>query len=223
LAVKSNDRAATVFVVDDDRDVREAIGNLIESVGLAVELFASTEDFLARGEWARPGCLVLDVRLPGRSGLDFQDDLARTEISLPIVFISGYSDIQMSVRAMKAGAVEFITKPVNQQDLLDAIQTAIARDAAACLKAESVAKLEAKFATLTTREQEVMTLVVTGLLNKNIAATLGITEATVKLHRGNVMRKMDATSVPDLVRMADRLSVRAKDELRDYSRHGLDD
>jgi FixJ family two-component response regulator len=222
LAVKSSDTAATVFVVDDDGDVRESIGSLIESVGLAVELFASTEDFLARGEWARPGCLVLDVRLPGRSGLDFQDDLARTNISLPIVFISAYSDIQMSVRAMKAGAVEFITKPVKQQDLLDAIQTGIARDSAACREAESNAKLEAKFAALTVREQEVMALVVTGLLNKNIAATLGITEATVKLHRGNVMRKMDAMSVPDLVRMADRLAVHGKDAVRDYNRHGID-
>ncbi len=184
-----------------------------------MELFASTDDFLGRGDWARPGCLVLDVRLPGRSGLDFQDDLARTNIALPIVFITAYSDIQMSVRAMKAGAVEFITKPVRQQDLLDAIQTAIARDAAACQQAESIAGLKVKFATLTVREQEVMTLVVTGLLNKNIAATLGITEATVKLHRGNVMRKMGATSVPDLVRMADRLALHTKD----YSRSGLDE
>jgi FixJ family two-component response regulator len=219
LTVKSSDGAATVFVIDDDRDVRESIGNLIQSVGLAAELFASTDDFLARGEWARPACLVLDVRLPGRSGLDFQDDLARTNVSLPIVFISAHSDIQMSVRAMKAGAVEFITKPVRQQDLLDAIQTAIARDAAACLQAESIAGLKAKFTTLTVREQEVMTLVVTGLLNKNIAAALGITEATVKLHRGNVMRKMDAASVPDLVRMADKLAIQTKD----YSRYGLDE
>jgi FixJ family two-component response regulator len=218
LTKKSSSGDGTVFVIDDDRDVREAIGNLIKSVGLSVELFASTDDFLARGDWARPGCLVLDVRLPGRSGLDFQDDLARTNISLPIVFISAYSDIQMSVRAMKAGAVEFITKPVRQQDLLDAIQTAIARDSAARLQAESIAGLKVKFATLTVREQEVMTLVVTGLLNKNIAATLGITEATVKLHRGNVMRKMDATSVPDLVRMADRLA-----QTKDYSRSNLDD
>lgn len=224
MTVKSSDKAATVFVIDDDRDVRESIGKLIQSVGLAAVLFASTDEFLARSEWSRPGCLVLDVRLPGRSGLDFQDDLARMNISLPIVFISAYSDIQMSVRAMKAGAVEFITKPVRQQDLLDAIQTAIARDAAACLQAESIAGLKAKFATLTVREQEVMTLVVAGrLLNKNIAATLGITEATVKLHRGNVMRKMNATSVPDLVRMADRLAIPTKDGLQNHSRYGLDD
>jgi FixJ family two-component response regulator len=219
LTKKTSSGTGTVFVIDDDRDVREAIGNLIRSVGLAVELFASTDDFLARGNWARPGCLVLDVRLPGRSGLDFQDDLARTNISLPIVFISAYSDIQMSVRAMKAGAVEFITKPVRQQDLLDAIQTAISRDEAARRQAESIAGLKVKFGTLTVREQEVMTLVVTGLLNKNIAAALGITEATVKLHRGNVMRKMDATSVPDLVRMADKLAL----DFKDFSRSGLDD
>jgi FixJ family two-component response regulator len=223
LTVTSNDRAATVFVIDDDQDVRESIGNLIQSVGLTVELFASTDNFLARGEWARPGCLVLDVRLPGRSGLDFQDDLARMNISLPIVFITAYSDIKMSVRAMKAGAVEFITKPARQQDLLDAIQTAIARDSAACLEAESIAGLKTKFATLTVREQEVMTLVVTGLLNKNIAARLGITEATVKLHRGNVMRKMGATSVPDLVRMADRLAIHTKDGNQEHGRYGLDD
>jgi FixJ family two-component response regulator len=207
LTAKSSNGPATVFVIDDDERVRDSIRNLVRSVGLAVELFPSADEFLARGEWTRPACLVLDVGLPGRSGLEFQHDLARAGISIPIIFISGHSDVPMSVRAMKAGAVEFITKPVRPQDLLDAIQIAISRDSAARLQAEAVAALRTKFSTLTVREQEVFALVVTGLLNKQIAGTLGITEATVKLHRGSVTRKMDATSIADLVRMADRLGI----------------
>ena len=206
MTVDSDGGPATVFVIDDDPGVRDSLKNLIGSVGLRVELFSSADEFLARGEWARPGCLVLDIRLPGRSGLDFQDDLARAQVSMPIVFISGYADIPMSVRAMKAGAVEFITKPVRPQDLLDAIQIAIARDVASCRQAEAVAELRTKFSTLTVREREVLELVATELVNKQIAFALGITEATVKLHRGNVMRKMQARSVADLVRMADKLT-----------------
>jgi FixJ family two-component response regulator len=196
---------ATVFIVDDDQGVRDSLGNLIRSVGLAVELFSSTEEFLARGEWSRPGCLILDVRLPGRSGLDFQDDLARANMAVPIVFISAHSDIPMSVRAMKAGAVEFMTKPVRPQDLLDAIHAAIARDRESLLHEETVAKLTATLSTLTTREREVLDQIVTGLPNKQIAAALGLSEVTIKMHRGSVMRKTGAKSVADLVRMVDRL------------------
>ena len=196
---------ATVFIVDDDQGVRDSLGNLIRSVGLAVELFPSTEEFLARGERSRPGCLILDVRLPGRSGLDFQDDLARANMAVPIVFISAHSDIPMSVRAMKAGAVEFMTKPVRPQDLLDAIHAAIARDRESLLHEEAVAKLTATLSTLTTREREVLDQIVTGLPNKLIAAALGLSEVTIKMHRGSVMRKTGAKSVADLVRMVDRL------------------
>jgi FixJ family two-component response regulator len=196
----------TVFVIDDDQRVRDSLRSLIRSVGLAAELFSSTDEFLKRKEWTRPACLVLDVRLPGRSGLDFQDDLARANISMPIVFISGYSDVPMSVRAMKAGAVEFISKPVRHQDLLDAIHLAIERDTAFCLNEKAIAELKTIFSTLTTREREVLDLVVRGSMNKQIAAVLGITEGTVKLHRGNVMRKLHAKSIADLVRMADRFA-----------------
>jgi FixJ family two-component response regulator len=206
VTVRSNHGPATVFVIDDDQEVRDSLKKLIRSVGLAVELFPSADEFLERGEWARPACLVLDVRLPGRSGLDFQDDLARANVSMPIVFISGYSDVPMSVRAMKAGAVEFIIKPVRPQDLLDAIHLAVERDIAFCLNAEAVADLKVMFSALTVREREVLDLVVAGRMNKQIANTLGITEGTVKLHRGNVMRKMHAKSIADLVRMADRLA-----------------
>ena len=203
---KSQDRNAVVFVVDDDKAVRDSLERLIRSVGLKVELFPSTDEFLARGHWPRPGCLVLDVRLPGRSGLELQADLSRANSSMPIIFISAYSDVPMSVRAMKAGAVEFITKPVRPQDLLDAIENAIARDRAGYEEATAVAALRAKFATLSAREREVLSEVTSGRMNKEIAAELGITEATVKLHRANVMRKLEARSVVDLVRMVDRLA-----------------
>ena len=169
-------------------------------------MFASPNEFLAQGKWARPGCIILDVRLPGKSGLAFQEDLARAQGSMPIIFITGHSDIPMSVRAMKAGAVEFMTKPVRPQDLLDAIHVAIARDVALLEQAKEMAELRAAIGTLTVREKEVFDFVVTGLINKQIAAALGISEATVKLHRGNVMHKMRADSVADLVRMAEKLA-----------------
>lgn len=204
--IQSQGRNAVVFVVDDDKSVRDSLERLIRSVGLRVELFSSTDEFLARGSWPRPGCLVLDVRLPGKSGLELQADLSRANSSMPIIFISGYSDVPMSVRAMKAGAVEFITKPVRPQDLLDAIENAIARDRTAYEEGTAVAALKAKFATLSVREREVLNEVTSGRMNKEIAAALGITEATVKLHRANVMRKLEARSVVDLVRMVDRLA-----------------
>jgi FixJ family two-component response regulator len=206
LVTDSAAHPASVFVIDDDLAVRESLGKLIRSVGLKVGIYASPDEFLAQGQWARPGCIVLDVRLPGKSGLAFQEELARAHGSMPIIFITGHSDIPMSVRAMKAGAVEFMTKPVRPQDLLDAIQVAITRDVALLDQAKATAQLKAAVSTLTTREKEVFDFVVAGLINKQIAATLGISEATVKLHRGNVMQKMHAESVADLVRMADRLA-----------------
>ncbi|MEA2780364.1 MAG: hypothetical protein QOK29_1908 [Rhodospirillaceae bacterium] len=203
-----NDEAQpTVVVIDDDRDIREAFQGVIRSVGLRVELFASVQEFLGSDRPDSPGCLVLDVRLPGRSGLDFHDDLAKANVHLPVIFISGYADVPMSVRAMKAGAVEFLTKPVRHQDLLDAIQLAIERDRARRDDERAVAELRAGFDTLTLREREVMTLVVAGLLNKQIAAEIGLSEATVKAHRGQVMRKMGAKSLAELVRMVDKLGL----------------
>jgi FixJ family two-component response regulator len=203
--IESSTQPASVFVIDDDLAVRESLGKLIRSVGLKVGIFASPDEFMAKGQWARPGCIVLDVRLPGKSGLALQEELARAHGSMPIIFITGHSDIPMSVRAMKAGAVEFMTKPVRPQDLLDAIQVAITRDVAWLDQAKATAQLKAAVSTLTAREKEVFDFVVAGLINKQIAAALGISEATVKLHRGNVMQKMHAESVADLVRMADRL------------------
>jgi len=198
----------TVFVIDDDNSLREALGTLIRSAGLQVKLFASTADFLVHDVPDVPCCLVLDVRLPGLSGLDFQAELAAANIQVPIVFITGHGDIPMSVRAMKAGAIEFLTKPVRDHDLLDAIQVGLERDRKRHAGEKSVSALRAKFDTLTPREQEVMACVTTGLLNKQVAARLGIAEHTVKIHRGNVTRKMGVRSVADLVRMADILGIR---------------
>jgi FixJ family two-component response regulator len=198
----------TVVVIDDDRDIREALQGLLRSVGLCVELFASVQEFLDSGQLPGPGCLVLDVRLPGRSGLDFHDDLVRANVHLPVVFISGHADVQMSVRAMKAGAIEFLTKPVRHQDLLDAIQRAIVHDDAYRAEQRTIGAIRTNFDKLTPREREVMTLVAAGRLNKQIAAEIGITEATVKLHRGQVMRKMHVRSLAELVRMADKLQLR---------------
>ena len=198
----------TVFVIDDDNSLREALGRLIRSAGLQVKLFASTADFLVHDVPDVPCCLVLDVRLPGLSGLDFQAELAAANIQIPIVFITGHGDIPMSVRAMKAGAIEFLTKPVRDQDLLDAIQVGLERDRKRHEGEKSVSALRAKFDTLTPREQEVMACVTVGLLNKQVAARLGIAEHTVKIHRGNVTRKMGVRSVADLVRMADILGIR---------------
>jgi FixJ family two-component response regulator len=197
----------TVIVVDDDPGVREALGGLLRSVGLQVKVLASVPEFLQEGRPDGPTCLVLDVRLPGRSGLDFQRELAASDIQLPIIFITGYGDIPMSVQAMKGGAIEFLTKPFRDQDLLDAIQQGLARDRAWLENEKALAGLRARFETLSPREREVMTLVVTGRLNKQIAADIGISEITVKVHRGQVMRKMNAGSLPDLARMADRLKL----------------
>jgi len=197
----------TVIVVDDDPGVREALGGLFRSVGLQVKVLASVPEFLEEGRPDGPTCLVLDVRLPGRSGLDFQRELAASDIQVPIIFITGYGDIPMSVQAMKGGAIEFLTKPFRDQDLLDAIQQGLARDRAWLENEKALAGLRARFETLSPREREVMTLVVTGRLNKQIAADIGISEITVKVHRSQVMRKMDARSLPDLARMADRLKL----------------
>jgi FixJ family two-component response regulator len=197
----------TVIVIDDDPGIRESIGGLLRSVGLQAKLFASVDEFLKAGRPAGPACLVLDVRLPGRSGLDLQRGLAAANLHLPIIFITGHGDIPMSVTAMKGGAIEFLTKPFRDQDLLDAIQLGLARDRAWLEDERSVVALRARFETLTPREREVMSLVAAGRLNKQIAYEIGVSEITVKVHRGQVMRKMQATSLPDLARMADRLNL----------------
>jgi len=202
---------SVVFVVDDDASVRHALTNLLHSIDLHVEEFGSAADFLKNGRIAdgiAAACLILDVRLPGVSGLDFQADLAKADTHLPIIFISGYGDIPMTVRAMKAGAVEFLTKPFREQDLLDAVQLALQRDRDRRARDVAFLQTRARFEALTSREQEVLSLVTAGLMNKQIAAELGVSEITVKVHRGNAMKKMDARSLADLVRMADALGVR---------------
>ena len=195
----------TVIVIDDDPAIRESLGSLVRSVGLQVRLHSSADEFVKAGRPAGSTCLVLDVRLPGKSGLDFQRELVAADIRLPIVFITGYGDIPMTVQAMKAGAIGFLAKPYRDQDLLDAIQVGLARDHAWIERERAVAALRERFATLTPREREVMALIVTGRLNKQIANDMGLSEVTVKVHRGQVMRKMRASSVADLTRMADRL------------------
>jgi FixJ family two-component response regulator len=196
---------AVVFVIDDDSSMRLALEDLIRSVGLEVRVFAAPQEFLQSERPAAPGCLVLDVRLPGMSGLAFQTELLKEGVTLPVIFITGHGDIPMSVRAMKAGAVEFLTKPFHDQDLLDAIHSAIERDRTGRREAMRFAELRGRLATLTERERQIMTFVVVGKPNKQIAAELGLSEMTVKVHRGQVMRKMLAKSLPDLVRMADQL------------------
>jgi FixJ family two-component response regulator len=197
--------APTVFIIDDDRGMRQAIHDLVESVGLRAESFATGEEFLGKNHAHRPSCLVLDVRLPQMSGLDFQRRLAESGMQIPIIFVTAHGDIPMSVRALKSGAVEFLTKPFRDQDLLDAIQQALERDGITLKEQAEVHDLQERYRALTAREQEVMTLVVSGMLNKQIASEIGASEATVKIHRGNVMHKMRAASVVDLVRMADKL------------------
>ena len=198
---------AMVFVVDDDAPMRESLKNLIRSVGLRVELFSSAQEFLRSKRLDLPSCLVLDVRLPGLSGLDLQKRTTEAGMEIPIIFITGHGDIPMSVRAMKAGAVEFLTKPFRDQDLLDSIQEALERDRKAREERAALQELRSRFALLTPREREVMERVVAGLLNKQIGAELGTSETTVKIHRHQVMEKMGAGSLPELVRMADRLGI----------------
>jgi FixJ family two-component response regulator len=201
---------STVLVVDDDTSMREALSDLFQSVGLRVEVFASTQEFIKNKRPEGPTCLVLDVRLPGKSGLDFQQELNAANINLPIVFLTGHGDIPMSVRAMKAGAVEFLTKPFREQDLLDAVQTALERDRLNREDGNLIALLRQRFSSLTPREQAILTLVVAGRRNKQIAFEIGTSEVTVKVHRTNLMRKMQASSLADLITMATKLGIPEK-------------
>ncbi len=199
-----------VYVLDDDASVRDALARLLRSVGLKPDLSASAQEFLQKQRPEVPSCLILDVRLPGKNGLDFQHELAEKNISIPIIFITAHGDIPMTVRAMKAGAVEFLTKPFRDQDLLDAIQLALERDRAARREKAERASLLARLESLTPREREVLPLVVSGLLNKQIAAEMGISVAAVKVHRSKLTRKMGANSLADLVRMTEKLGIRGK-------------
>lgn len=204
--------SSTVIVIDDDAEVRDSLGSLLRSMGFQVKLLSSVGEFLSTPWPEDPTCLILDVRLPGKSGLDFQRDLLSAHRQMPIIFITGHGDIPMSVQAMKGGAIEFLTKPFRDQDLLDAIQLGLTRDRAWIENEKSLASLRTRFDTLTQREREIMARVVTGRLNKQIAADLGISEITVKVHRGQVMRKMRASSLPELARMADKLQLPSQEQ-----------
>ena len=206
LSIPPADDQPVVFVVDDDPSMRATLTDVMRSVGLQVQTFASAREFMDSKPPDAPGCLVLDVRLPGQSGLDFQRTLAKSGMELPVVFITGHGDVSMSVRAMKAGAVDFLIKPFRDQDLLDAVHAAIERDRTRRQQVIGVADLEERYRSLTERERDIMALVVVGRLNKLIAAELGLAEVTVKAHRSQLMHKMGAKSLPELVRMADRLS-----------------
>jgi FixJ family two-component response regulator len=196
-----------VYIIDDDSDARTGLSALMQSVGLCATTFGSTIDFLKHKRPERTSCLILDVRLPGLSGLDFQSELAKADVNIPIIFITGYGDIPMSVQAIKSGAVEFLTKPVREQDLLDAVRVALDRDRAKRELDVKVGDLRARFEELSSREQQVMSLVCAGLMNKQAAAEIGVSEVTVKVHRHNVMKKLGARSLAELVRMADSLGI----------------
>lgn len=204
------DEIATVYVVDDDAMVRDGLDSLLRSVGYRVRCFASPREFMLHAREEGPSCLVLDVRMPGQSGLDFQAELARHGDAIPIVFLTGHGDVPMSVRAIKAGAVEFLLKPFREQDLLDAVGASLEKSRRDRLEADLMTGLLRRHAALTPRQQDVMALVVQGRLNKQIAAELGLSEITVKIHRGHVMRRMEADTLADLIRMADRLGLPAR-------------
>lgn len=203
----NNRELPTVFIIDDDASVRQSIQDLVESMGLNARAFASAQEFLSYERGDATSCLVLDVRLPDMSGLDLQRKLRNDVFGIPIIFITGHADIPMTVEAMKAGAVEFLTKPFREQDLLDAIQRSLTRERMRQAEQRSLVELRGRYAMLTPRERDVMNLVVAGMLNKQIAAELGSSETTVKIHRGHVMQKMQANSLPDLVRIADKLTL----------------
>ena len=203
----ATEHQAVVYIIDDDPSVRHGVGDLLRSVGLDVQAFSSTHEFLQTKRPDAPGCIVLDVRLPGASGLEFQRSLADSSIHLPVIFISGHGDISMSVKAIKSGAMEFLTKPLREQELLDAVQAGIERDRIRREQDKLIGQLQERFNSLTAREREVLPLVVTGRLNKQVAGDLGLSEMTVKVHRSQIMRKMRARSLVDLVRMADQLGI----------------
>jgi FixJ family two-component response regulator len=208
MTSKATELPPAVFVVDDDASVREALDGLFRSIGLQAKTFGSAAEFLQNKLPDAPSCLVLDVRLPGLSGIDFQTELAAAGLHIPIIFMTGYGDIPMTVKAMKAGAVEFLPKPFRDQDMLDAVQQALERDRERRERNSGLDKLKSSFDTLTPREQEVMGLVTAGLMNKQVAGEIGVSEITAKVHRGSIMRKMGAKSLAELVRMADALGVR---------------